>query len=279
MQTPLVSPKWLHENMANPQVIILDASLKNKKSDLAPDNEGRQIPGARYFDLKNDFSDPASWLPNTMPTATAFTVECRKLGVNKDSKIVVYDQQGIYSSPRVWWMFKVMGHREVAVLNGGLPAWSETGFDLEPIQPGVYEPGNFEALFHAELLTNTKELIAKQMSQEVAVIDARSSGRFNGTSPEPRKGLESGHIPGSYNLPYIEVLTKGYMKSKEEIQQIFERLELAKQPMVFTCGSGLTACIIILAAELVSEEPKILYDGSWTEWAQTENLPIGKDFS
>ncbi|MFT5165900.1 MAG: thiosulfate/3-mercaptopyruvate sulfurtransferase [Saprospiraceae bacterium] len=273
MPTPLVSSEWLNNNFDDPDIIILDASAKDNKTGLIVDFEEVQIKGSRAFDLKNAFSDKESNFPNTLQGAEVFEEACRKLGINKNSKIVVYDNLGIYNSPRAWWMFKMMGHNKVSVLDGGLPDWIRQGYEVEPLGIGEYAPGDFKAAYQPELFRSTKDLVDNLEDKNELVIDARSAGRFDGTAPEPRKGLQSGHIPGSLNIPFQKVLDHGKYKSKAELLEIFNDLKLGDQPLIFTCGSGITACILYLAGELSIANPKAVFDGSWTEWALS-GLPI-----
>jgi len=274
MKNNIVSVNWLHKNLNNPDLIILDASQKNNKFDLKTKFEGLQIKNTRFFDLKNSFSKKDTVLPNMLPSAKEFEQECRKLGINKSSKIVVYDNLGIYTSPRVWWLFKTMGHNTIAVLDGGLPAWNSEGFELEPIVKNTYNQGDFEATFHPELVKDIEAIKTNLKTKTAIVIDARSEGRFNGTSPDPRPNLKSGHIPNSINLPYSQVLENGKFKSEKKLTEIFKTLKLDNNPLIFTCGSGITACILMLASELVSKNPKAVYDGSWTEWASENDTAI-----
>lgn len=270
MTSPIVSSQWLFKNLNNPNLIILDVSQKAITSDSSIDNN-QQITGARYFDLKNNFSDISSGLPNTLPNAIQFELESRKLGINDSSIVVVYDNLGIYSSPRVWWMFKIMGHQNVFVLNGGLPDWIENKYPTEKIKYQQLESGNFQAQFESKNVKDMSFIKSNLNNENNLVIDARSSGRFNGSAPEPREGLRSGHIPNSFNIPFGDVLDNGKFKSKEALKEIFSKVNPEKKEMIYSCGSGLTACIILLASELILPNKKAIYDGSWTEWAQLEN--------
>ena len=263
---PIVSVDWLNEQLHDPNLIILDASLKAIASNRQTLHPNIQIIGARFFDFKKVFSDQASEIPNMLPSPENFTAECQKLGINQESKIVVYDNLGIYSSPRAWWMFKAMGHEQIAVLDGGLPAWMAKNFAHEEIQQREYPKGNFQANYQANLVWSAQEVLQNLDNPSATIIDARSEGRFNGTSPEPREGLKSGRIPKSKSLPYQQVLKDGHFLPKAELQDVFEQLKLKNQPLVFTCGSGLTACIISLASQLVQDYPTAVYDGSWSEW-------------
>lgn len=267
MKIPIVSVNWLQENINNPELIILNAVLDSPPHDL-------QIIGARTFDIKNKFSDTSTPLPNTLPKPEAFAAEARKLGINKHSKIVVYDTKGIYSSPRTWYLFKSMGHENIWVLNGGFPAWIKEGLATEKVTSKIYTEGDFEAHFKSEMFKNKEQILDNINSKEAIVIDARSSDRFHAETEEPREGLRSGHIPNSVNLPFSQVLKDGHFLPKEELRHILPHQD---QPLYFSCGSGITACIDLIAYELISSNtPKAVYDGSWTEWGLDHDLPIEK---
>ncbi|MEL6559451.1 MAG: sulfurtransferase [Bacteroidota bacterium] len=274
MDRSIVTVKWLSENLKAPDLIILDASLKGNVSGLTPKHQDIQIEGARYFDLKGKFSDKSSHLPNTLPSAAAFAAEARQLGINGGSKLVIYDNIGAYSSPRVWWMFKTMGHNEVAVLDGGLDAWVNADLPTEPIQENSYEMGDFSATRDETSVKTADDVLENISTLDFITIDARSAGRFKAEAPEPRADLRSGHIPQSKNLPFKQVLENGRFKSEEQLNQQFTELNPDRKPMIFTCGSGLTACIILLAAELVGYGETAIYDGSWTDWGSRPELPI-----
>jgi len=272
----IVSVSWLSKNVNNPNLVILDASPESNASNLEVQFPGIQIKGARYFDFKKIIVNKESDLPNMLPSTELFEQEVRKLGVNSNSKIVVYDNLGVYASPRVWWMFKIMGHNSVAVLDGGLTEWKNHNFKCESIQQFKVAKGNFQATFHPELIRSSQQILENISSKNEVVIDARSKNRFEGAVPETRENLKRGHIPMSINLPFLEALKEGKFLSKEEILQKCSGFLLENKPMVFTCGSGITACILLLAANKIGYNNTSIYDGSWTEWGQLENVPIEK---
>jgi thiosulfate/3-mercaptopyruvate sulfurtransferase len=268
---PIVSSKWLNENLSNENLVILDASQKNNKAGLESEFKNICIKGSRIFDIKNDFSETTSLFPNTLLSPEKFEMACQKLGINQNSRIVVYDNLGIYTSPRVWWMFKIMGFENISVLDGGLPNWIDNNFETEKIIQKKYSSGDFKVAFKSEKVTFFNGIKTNLKTQEFLVIDARSVDRFNGLIPESRKGLRSGNIPNSINIPHFNVIKNGKMKSKTELTKLFANfVSDTKKPLIFTCGSGITACIILLASELVLENKKSIYDGSWTEYAQLE---------
>jgi len=266
MNTPLVNVDWLQENLKDPDLIILDGSPVSNKANMKVKHPGIRIIGARTFDIKNKFSDKESNLPNMMPSQGAFTKACQTLGINANSKIVVYDNLEIYSSPRVWWMFKTMGHENVAVLDGGLNDWMAKDGATEAIGDQTFLPGNFIAKYDADKIKNATQLLENIDTKKLLVVDARSAGRFKAEEPEPRKNLRGGHIPGSCNLPHSKLRRDGKLLPKEELKVIFDAMDLGNKPLVFSCGSGMTACVTLLAGSLVLENELALYDGSWSEW-------------
>ncbi|WP_339849633.1 sulfurtransferase [uncultured Dokdonia sp.] len=264
MVNQLVSVQWLKQHLSDENIVLLDAS--------AHFNTSSNIRGAQHFDIKNNFSDTESAFPNTFPQPAQFEKECQALGIDTDSHIIVYDDKGIFTSPRVWWMFKTMGHHNVSVLDGGLPEWIGNNFLVTTIVQVKRTTGNFKAHLDESAIKSYTQVVQNTNSGDCQLIDARSSGRFNGTDPEPRIHIQSGHIKNSLNLPYTEVLDNGKFKSKKELKLTFDNLNLADTPIIFSCGSGITACIILFALALISDRELSVYDGSWTEWAEKQEL-------
>lgn len=271
---PLITVNWLAENLDIPNLIILDASVKNNVSGLIAEFPNLQIKGAQQFDMENVFLDKINPIPNMVPNPDVFTKECQKLGVNKKSIIVVYDNLGIYTSPRAWWMFKAMGHPYVAVLDGGLSAWKKAGFPCEEITQKKMKKGDFEAHYQPNMVRDSNYILSNLNNDRLKILDARSKERFNGSIPEPRENMASGHIPNAINLPYKEVMKNGKMKPKSELKKVFNNINNVNDELIFTCGSGVTACIVLLASELVLPNQKSLYDGSWAEWGQLNKFPV-----
>lgn len=274
----LVEVKWLKEHLECDDLIILDATLpKAVTGNKTMKEDSKRIPGARFFDIKNVFSDTSATYPNTWPGKEAFEKEARNLGINNSSLIVVYDDHGIYSSARTWWMFKSMGHQNVAVLNGGLPAWKEAGYELEEkiIQPA--QKGDFKGTYDPGFFKDYKDVLSGLDHADELVIDARAENRFKGKVEEPRKGLRSGHIPRSINLPYTDLLANGNMVDIASLKKkLYSKADVNKK-ITFSCGSGITACVLALGASLSGYKHISVYDGSWTEWGSIPELPIEKE--
>ncbi|UNK63213.1 sulfurtransferase [Buttiauxella ferragutiae] len=262
----LVSPQWLADNQAIRDIVILDATLK-KTMNTANVTTGEVIPGSVFFDLENTFSNPDSPLPHTFPVLSSMSSLLASIGLTPESVVVVYDQQGVYSAPRVWWMLKVMGIQNVYLLDGGLPAWKEAGFEVS---------GNYTFLgakIAGHFCGQPKQIVDKtSVSQNIetshfVLVDARPAARFNGLQAEPRSGLRCGHIPGSVNIPFTEVLTGGKYNSPELLEYLFAQKGIVNpRKLVFSCGSGVTACIVLLAAYHAGFTDLRIYDGSWAEW-------------
>ncbi len=266
LDNPVVSVDWLNNNMSNDTIVILDATIKKVTDDVTNSDLDEKIPNTRFFDLKNKFSNTKAQFPTTIPSEEQFTKEAQKLGINNNSIVIVYDSKGIYSSARVWWLFKVFGFNNVAVLDGGLPEWKKAGFKTESVLIENKVKGNFIASYQNGLMIYFDEIKKAIHSSKSIIIDARSSDRFNSLIKEPRKGLRSGNIPKSINLHYEVLLDNGKLKSVADLQTILDAVYKKDSKFIVYCGSGITACIVALAAEICGYKNTSVYDGSWTEY-------------
>ena len=277
IEKPLVSVNWLYQHKDATNLIVLDGTIpKVTLSKSINDLEDSQIKNTRFFDVKKVFSIQGAPFPNTTLAPEDFEREVRKLGINKDSCIVVYDAYGIYSSPRVWWLFISMGFKNIAVLDGGFPAWKAANYPIEKKQTHNFELGNFEVNYQSEKIVNSDIVLESISRSNTQIVDARSAGRFNATESEPRKEIRSGHIPTSKSLPYTSVLNNLELKKEEELKDLFKEISPKNKELIFSCGSGITACVLALAATVIGYKTISVYDGSWTEWGSLSHLPIEK---
>lgn len=272
----LVSTEWLAAHLRDPDLRVLDASmyLPGSERDAKAEYDKAHIPGARFFDI-DEISDQRSELPHMAPAVEKFMSRTRAMGVGDGHQVVVYDGEGLFSAARVWWLFRLMGHRDVAVLDGGLPKWVSEGRRTEDMPP-IVRDRHMTVRFQNHLVRDVTQVSAAQKLGDHAIIDARSEARFRGEAPEPREGLRGGHIPGSVNLPYSRLLqADGTMKDPEALKKEFTAagVDLDK-PAITTCGSGVTAAILSLAMERFGKLDYALYDGSWCEWGQFPSLPV-----
>lgn len=261
LNSPIVSVKWLHENLSAKNLVILDGTI-NKVFDITLE----QIPNARFFDIKGKFSDVSNPFPSAFPSIEQFQKEARNLGINQNSAIIVYDDKGIYSSARVWWLFKAFGFNNVAVLNGGFPSWKKAGYDTELMRNYDGAHGDFVAVLQPSHMKFFDDIQEASKHETHKIIDARSSGRFNCTEPEPREGLRMGTIPNSINLPFSNLLEDGFLKPKKDLAKAFYMVAEEDESIIFSCGSGITACVLALGAEISGYKNISVYDGSWTEY-------------
>lgn len=278
LQVPssLVSVDWLHQNLGNEQLVILFSSLKKVGVVGESGDSNNFIPNAIEFNIKMDFSDRNAEFPNTFPTVHQFENQASKLGITSDSCIVVYDNYGIYSAARVWWMFRTMGCNNIAVLNGGFPEWINAGYQTIAKLNDTSKKGNFKAQFNPQHKVDYAQVFKVLRNREYAIADARSESRFYGRTPEPRVGVRSGHIPASTSLPYTSLLDGNKMKPKEELDKIISPIFKDKKKVLFSCGTGITACVLGLGASVIGKDNFAIYDGSWTEWGSKKELPINK---
>lgn len=270
---PIVSVSWLAEHLNDEDLVVLNATLP--KAGSSDDQlQDKQIPGARFLNIKQDLSDTSAKFPNTRLSADEFEKAARKAGINKNSVIVVYDEHGLYSAARVWWQFKSMGHKNIFVLDGGLPAAINENFELLPKSTTHVKEGDFVSLPEEGFFVDIPEVRDNLKSKCALVVDARSAERYSGKVAEPRPGLRSGHIPASENLPFAHLLASHKLKDKQQLSALFKEINPSDQPMIMSCGSGITACILALGAELAGYQDIQIYDGSWTEWGSISELPI-----
>ncbi len=265
---PLVTPEWLHGNLAAPDLVVLDGSWYLPAAGRDPQAEFRaaRIPGALRFDL-DAMSDTASDLPHMLPRPDVFASRMRALGVGDGMQIVVYDGQGLFSAPRVWWMLKTFGVRDALVLDGGLPAWIAAGFSTAEGEAQPRDRRHFSARLDHGAVADADDVARALDTGAAQVVDARSGTRFRGEEPEPRPGVRPGHMPGARNLHYAALQSAGRMRSPDELRTIFAENGVdPDRPIVTTCGSGVTAAIIALALETMGRPARGLYDGSWSEW-------------
>ena len=274
----LVSTDWLAAHLKDPDLRVLDASwyLPDAGRNAKAEYTAAHIPGARFFDLE-EISDQRSALPHMAPPPEKFISRLRAMGVGDGHQVVIYDGAGLFSAARVWWLFRLMGKTNVAVLDGGLPKWLAEGHDVEDMPP-VLRDRHMTVSRQNQLVKDVTQVAHAAKLGEAEIIDARSAPRFRGDTPEPRAGLRAGHIPGSKNVPYSALLNgDGTMKSVPELRTVFESagVNLTK-PAITTCGSGVTAAVLSLALERIGHRNHALYDGSWAEWGMYDDLGVAK---
>ena len=272
----IVSTTWLSDHLFDPDLRILDASwyLPFMKRDPIAEYKAEHIPGARFFDI-DEISDSSSDLPHMVPPVEKFTSRMRKMGVGNGNVIVVYDGEGLFSAARVWWLFKLMGHNDIAVLDGGLPKWKAENRPVQDKLPSIRNR-HMMAKRQNHMIKDVTQVASASKLRNYEIIDARPSQRFRGEAPEPRKGLRSGHIPGSKNVFFKTLLEEdGTMKKPHDIRAIFLAAGVnLEKPTITTCGSGVTAAVLNLGLSLIGKTDHALYDGSWSEWGKCTTLPI-----
>lgn len=272
----LVGTGWLADHLSDPDLRLLDASwhMPDAGRDAAAEYRAAHIPGARFFDI-NEISDARSELPHMAPATEKFMSRMRAMGVGDGHQVVVYDSTGLFSAARVWWLFRLMGKRDVAVLDGGLPKWRAEGHPIDDNAP-VIRDRHMTTSRQNQLVRDVTQVARAAKLGDHTIIDARGPGRFAGTEPEPRAGLRSGHIPGARNVHYATLLNAdGTMRTAPALQQVFAAAGAdLTRPVITTCGSGVTAAIVNLALERIGKTDHALYDGSWSEWGMYPDLPL-----
>ncbi|AYW93966.1 3-mercaptopyruvate sulfurtransferase [Yersinia pseudotuberculosis] len=273
----LVTPQWLaaHANDAN--IVILDARMSPPgvvpKRNIQAEFEQGHIPGAVYFDI-DAIADHSTGLPHMLPSPQLFSEMAGQLGITEQHTVVIYDEGNLFSAPRVWWTFRTFGAKNVRILASGLSGWQQAGYKLES-GPAHPTPQTFNVTFNAAAVSSVDEVLAVLGNNEVQILDARPSARYKAQEPEPRPGLRLGRIPGSINIPWGTMVENGHLKSPQALAEIFaaQGVDLTK-PIITSCGSGVTAAVVVLGLAAVNARSVSLYDGSWAEWGASNSLPI-----
>jgi len=274
--TTLVSTDWLARHLNDPDLRLLDASwyLPTVDRDPKAEYEAAHIPGVRFFDI-DEIADLRSPLPHMVPPVEKFMSRMRAMGVGDGHQVVVYDSAGIFSAPRVWWLFRLMGQTNIAVLDGGLPKWQAEGHPVTDAAPLIRDR-HMTVTRQNDMVKDVTGVAAASKLGDWQIVDARAADRFRGEAPEPRPGLRMGHIPGSKNLPWTDLLNADQtMKSTAELKALFEAagVDLSK-PVISSCGSGVNACILDLALTMIGHPRHAVYDGAWAEWGMYNDLKI-----
>ena len=273
----LISTNWLYKNINDKNLVILDCSwhMPMERRNGEKEFDKKHIKNAYFFNI-DKISDRKTSLPHMLPSKRKFEEKIRRYGVNQNSFIIVYDTKGIFSSPRVWWMFKYFGHKNVFVLNGGLKKWLK---EKKPItnKKTYFKKGNFISKVFNEWLVNKKEVLETIHKKNSLTFDARDKNRFYGTAKEPRKGVRLGHIPKSKNFFWGNLVSSnGTLIPKKKISYLFNKFQIKNKKIITSCGTGVTACILSLSLLHGLKIHSSVYDGSWTEWGQNKKLPISK---
>ncbi|HAT1684660.1 TPA: 3-mercaptopyruvate sulfurtransferase [Klebsiella oxytoca] len=271
-----VAADWLAEHIDDPEIQIIDARMAppgQEERDLNAEYQAGHIPGAVFFDIEA-LSDHTSPLPHMMPRTEAFAVAMRELGVSSDKHLVVYDEGNLFSAPRAWWMLRTFGVEKVSIVAGGLEGWRRDGLPLEQVLPELPE-GDFDGRVDPLAIKRLTDVLLVSHEGSAQIVDARPAGRFNGQVAEPRPGLRCGHIPGALNVPWTELVINGELKTTDELNEIFARQGVDfERPIIASCGSGVTAAVVVLALTTLGVNGVSLYDGSWSEWGARTDLPI-----
>jgi thiosulfate/3-mercaptopyruvate sulfurtransferase len=273
----LVTTDWLAGELGKLDLVVFDATkyLPNEPKDGRAEFRTAHVPGARYFDI-DEVADPDTDLPHMVPSPGRFAKLMSALGVGNKSRVVFYDQKGLASAARGWWLMRLFGHDEAAVLDGGLPKWQREGRATERGEPLPPAAASFRPDYRAARLRGIGDVLGNVTARAELVLDARTAGRFTGATPEPRAGMRSGHIPGSASLPYTDLLNEdGTFQAPQALRARFAAAGAdGTRPLVTSCGSGVTACILTLGLRLAGLPEGAVYDGSWTEWGGRADTPV-----
>ncbi len=269
-----VTTQWLYDNLNNPGFVVVDGTwhLPNSGRDASAEFQAGHIPGAVHFDI-DTIADKSSGLPHMLPDAASFARMAGQLGIASDKTIIVYDEYGLFSAPRVWWTLKVMGARDVKILEGGGPKWRAENRPLQtgPARP---EPARFQAALDEQAVADFSAVLAATNSGN-QILDARPAARFSGSAPEPRPGLRAGHMPGARNLPFSDLVEDGRLRPREQLEVAIREAGIdPSRPVITSCGSGVTAAVLALALDIIGASRVMLYDGSWAEWGSREDAPV-----
>ncbi|NRN28313.1 3-mercaptopyruvate sulfurtransferase [Photorhabdus heterorhabditis] len=272
-----VSAQWLKDHLDDENLVILDTTAPPPPQQIDCHKLwlDTHIPGAQFFDL-DKIANHQSGLPHMLPDPQTFSQAVGAMGISENHLVVVYDQGNMFSAPRAWWTFKIFGSHNVRILNGGLQGWQQAGFTTESGEV-TRSLQTFNTRFDASKVKSLQQILASLNDPQIQIVDARATDRFQAKAPEPRPGLRMGHIPGSKNVPWTMLVENGHFKSSAEITDIFRKQDVdLNKPVIASCGSGMTAAVLVLGLDIIGKKDSYLYDGSWAEWGANDALPLEK---